>query len=465
MSLVKLLYALITKINPGIFLILVFLFPFQIIHTQSIDIKIKGYDGKIYLSRVTGEKTLHVDSAALSKSGVYKFLLSNNKSQPGVYRILFDNNKWIDFINDDENVSIETNANNVLDSLKVTKSASNELFYSFLKLNKAYKTKTELLQMMLARYPKDDDYYKTTQNKLTQIQNGYIEFVNITAQGKPASFIARYIKSAQLPVLDADIQPQQQLAYLKVHALDNIDFNSSTLIYSDVFTNKTIEYLTYFRNPQLPKELLEKEFMKAVDTLLNKAKVNQLVYQHITEYLIDGFKKFGFDKIIDYIVENYVIKDDLCLDVKTEGLIKRRIEQAKYFKTGSIVPNIIIADTAGKEINLHNIKAGKKLIVFYASWCPHCKELLPKLNDLRKRLSAKNFEIFAVSLDTKREDWTSFVRVNHLELINISDMKGWDGIAASNYFIYATPTMFLVDKDDKIIGKPTTYEELTALIQ
>lgn len=33
-----------------------------------------------------------------------------------------------------------------------------------------------------------------------------------------------------------------------------------TFIFSDCFTNKTIEYLTYYRNPQLPKELLEKEF-------------------------------------------------------------------------------------------------------------------------------------------------------------------------------------------------------------
>ena len=149
--------------------------------------------------------------------------------------------------------------------------------------------------------------------------------------------------------------------------------DDAELIYSDAFTNKTIEYLTYYRNPQLPKEFLEKEFMKAVDTLLNKAKVNQFVYQHITEYLIDGFKKFGFDKIIDYIVENYVIEDDLCLDEETENSIQRRIDQSKLLAVGIIAPNIIMPDKDGKVIDLSKIKSDKTLLVFYASWCPHCQ--------------------------------------------------------------------------------------------
>ena len=53
---------------------------------------------------------------------------------------------------------------------------------------------------------------------------------------------------------------EEQITYLKSHALDNVNFYDDGLIYSDAFTNKTIEYLTYYRNPQLPLELLEKEF-------------------------------------------------------------------------------------------------------------------------------------------------------------------------------------------------------------
>lgn len=444
------------KINV---VVLFLLFYSSFCYSQQIKVSVNNLkESKAILHSLSGEKITLVDSVISSSTGQFVYQSKVRRLHYGIYRLAF-NYKWIDFIYDRNDIELSTDANNVLDSLHIINSESNNLYYTFLKLNNAYKTKTELLQLILVRYPKEDDYYKTTRNKLIQLQNEYIEFVNVTAQKKPTSFIAQYIRSAQLPVVDISITFEKQLTYLKAHALNNVDFNNSSLINSDVFTNKSIEYLTYFRNPQLPLELLEKEFMSAVDSILNKAKVNQLVYQHITEYLIDGFKKFGFDKVLDYIVENYVIKDDLCLDVKTEGLIKRRIEQAKNFKIGNIIPNIFMQDVSGKEISLRKINAEKVLIVFYASRCPHCKELLPKLNELYKKQKEKKFEVLAISLDNKKEDWLSFVNDNCSMLINGSDLKGWDGKSASDYFIYATPTMFLVDKNRKIIGKPMTFDE------
>jgi hypothetical protein len=68
-------------------------------------------------------------------------------------------------------------------------------------------------------------------------------------------------------------------------------------------------------------------------------------------------------------------------------------------------------------------------------------------------------------LDTKKDDWSNFVNGNCSSLINVSDQKGWDGKAANDYFIYATPTMLLVDSDRKIMGKPMTIEDLKNMIQ
>ena len=47
----------------------------------------------------------------------------------------------------------------------------------------------------------------------------------------------------------------------------------------------------------------------------------------------------------------------------------------------------------------------------------------------------------------------------------MSDLKGWEGKAATDYFIYATPTMFLIDNEKKIIGKPITIEEVKNLLE
>lgn len=435
----------------------------QDVFAQQIEIKIKGTNEKVFLSGLSGEKISLIDSISSNSKSKIQFNLSDRHL--GTYRLTFNKNKWLDFIYDNEPIEIETDANNTFDSLKVIKSESNKIYYEFAKFNKDYKTKSELIQLILARYPKEDDYYQTTKEKLIQVQDDYLDFVNITAQVNPKSFIARYVRSVQLPVVDVEIPVDKQLPYLKTHALDNVNFYDDGLIYSDAFTNKAIEYLTYYRNPQLPIGLLEKEFEAAIDTILNKAKVNEIVYKHIVEYLLDGFKKFGFDNVLNYIVENYVIKDDLCLDEKLTTALDRRIQQAKEFKIGNTVPNIVLSDSSGLLVDLSKINADKTLIIFYTSWCTHCQTLLPQIYELYKNQKAKKFEVLAVSIDTSRTDWLNFVRDNKLNWLNVSDLKGWEGQAVLDYYIYATPTMFLVDKDMRLLARPNITSELTDLIQ
>jgi peroxiredoxin len=209
--------------------------------------------------------------------------------------------------------------------------------------------------------------------------------------------------------------------------------------------------------------LLEKEFEAAIDTILNKAKVNDIVYKHIVEYLLDGFKKFGFDSVINYIIDNYVIADDICLDEKLETSLERRIQQNKLFKPGFIVPDIEMNDRTGSMFKLSNINTEKTLIIFYASWCPHCITLLPQIFELYKNQKVKSFEVIAVSFDTLKSDWHSFVEKNNFNWINVCDLQGWNGKAALEYYIYATPTMFLIDKNRKIISVPTEIDEIKNL--
>ncbi|MBK7631802.1 MAG: TlpA family protein disulfide reductase [Ignavibacteriales bacterium] len=409
---------------------------------------------------LSGEKSFFIDSIS-ADNYTYKFNFGTNHS--GFYRLIFNNKKWLDFIYDGEDIEIEVDASSKNAPPKIINSDENKIYYDFIELNKDYKTKSELLFLILNNYPDNDNYYQTTKETLAKLQEEYLYFVNITAQSKPSSFISKYVLSAQLPIIDADLRGKDQLNYLKLFALDKVDFTKDELIYSDVFTNKTIEYLSYYSNPQLPMELLEKGFQTAVDTILHKAKVNDIVYKHITEYLLDGFKKFGFDNVINYIIENYVVKDDICLDEKLETALERRIQQSKNFKTGHIVPNILLPDSSGSLVDLSKIKSEKTLIIFYASWCPHCKKMLPEIYELYKNQEVKKVEVFAVSIDTLKTDWLSFVESNKLNWINVCDLQGWDGNTAIDYYLYATPTMFMLDGQKKIISPPVSVQELKSI--
>jgi len=408
------------------------------------------------LFSLSGEKLSFVDSIFTSNPG--EFFYENEKLHNGFYRFSFDKQKSITFLYDGNNVEINADAENFSETIEIINSESNQLYYKFVKLNRDYRTKTELLQLIVSRYPSNDEYYELTKQKLIELQNEYIGFVNEISQKEPESFIARYIKSSQLPVVNIELQLDEQLAHLKNHSLDNVDFADNELIYSDCFTNKSIEYLTYYRNPQLPMGLLEQEFKKAVDTLLIKSSVNILVYQHVADYLVDGFKQFGFDNVVDYIVKNYVVKDDLCLDEQTEKSIQNRINQSKLLTVGSKAPNLIVPDENGEEFNLKNLTAEKILLLFYASWCPHCQDLLPEIHKLYKQRN--DFGVVAISLDEVKADWISFITDNKLDWINVSDLKGWESKAAKDYYIYATPTMFLIDGQKRILSKPININEL-----
>lgn len=430
------------------------------INAQQISINVNELNkSNVKLYSISGERKVLIDSIEVIACKII-FNGSEKNLINGLYRIGIDKSNYINFIYDNKDIQIETRYEHINDSLEVLNSESNKLFYEFFTLTKKYKIKNELLQVIITRYPDKDEYYDLTKNKLDDIQNQYMNFAYKISQKNPDAFISRYIKSARLPITNYALTLKLQLENLKKHALDNINFNDAELIHSDLFANRVIEYLNYYSNPQLPKELLEKEFMKAIDVLLDKAKINQAVYLHIVEYLLDGFKRFGFDNVLNYIVENYVIKDDLCLDEKTEGMIKRRIDQAKVLKVGEIIPDIELPNTKGKMIKLSNLSTDKKLIVFYATRCPHCKNLLP---EIYKKYKGK-LDVLAISLDTDKQEWKKFVKENCPDWNNLSDLKGWNSSVTSNFYLYATPTMFLVDKMNRILGKPLTLNELKKLL-
>jgi peroxiredoxin len=384
-----------------------------------------------------------IDSLKLFEKNNFRYTFGKNASHPGFYRLDISSNKSIDFIIDNEDVILTTDVNNLIDSMNVISSESNKLYYEFIKLNKHYKIIYQQLQVILAEYSKQ-----------------YLQFVNIVSQKNSKSFIARYIKTVQLPVEDVDLSYERQIDYQKVHFLDKIDFNDDDLIYSDAFSTLSLKYLTLFKNPKISDDIQIKRFILAVDTILNKAKVNILVYQDITGLLIDKFKKLGFSSIVNYIVDNYVIKDDLCLDDDLPSSIQQRIDQSKSFSVGVKVPNIILPDSMGKEIELNNINSDNILILFYASWCPHCQKLLPRINELYLNQKKLTLKILAVSLDTNKSDWLKYIQTNNYDWINVSDLRGGHGKAVKEFKIYATPSMFLLNSKKELIALPADAEDL-----
>jgi hypothetical protein len=86
--------------------------------------------------------------------------------------------------------------------------------------------------------------------------------------------------------------------------------------------------------------------------------------------------------------------------------------------------------------------------------------MMPQLKELYEKQKPKRFEVMTVSLDTSRNEWITFLHEQKLNWINCSELKGFNSVSSDEYNIFATPTMFLLDREKRIIAKPISYREL-----
>ena len=123
-------------------------------------------------------------------------------------------------------------------------------------------------------------------------------------------------------------------------------------------------------------------------------------------------------------------------------------------QVGDIAPEFTVTDPSGKSISLSSLKGKVVLIDFWASWCMPCRMANPELVEVYKKFQPQGFEIFSISLDSKKEPWVNAIKNDDLHWPNHgSDLKGWENKIAHLYGVDAIPSTFLVDEKGTIIGK------------
>ena len=126
-----------------------------------------------------------------------------------------------------------------------------------------------------------------------------------------------------------------------------------------------------------------------------------------------------------------------------------------------IVPDIDFVNNEGVELRLSDLKSEYVLLVFWGTWCPHCDALMPKIRDLyNEGLSRSKLDILAFAIDTSKTAFMETIQKNRYNWNNTTDLKGWESPVVTQFHIFATPTIFLLDKSRKIISRPTNFEQL-----
>jgi thiol-disulfide isomerase/thioredoxin len=160
-----------------------------------------------------------------------------------------------------------------------------------------------------------------------------------------------------------------------------------------------------------------------------------------------GFKELGNEKVLQYIDEQYAIAQQCTSDDKA---LQKRLKGYEALKVGNIAPEIVLTSNDGKPKTLKDFPHEAVVIVFWASWCPHCMEEMPKLQEWAK--NNPSTLVLAVSLD---DEYTAFQNAikDFPNMLHNCDLQKWKGQIVSDYYIAATPTLMVLDQNRNIDSK------------
>ena len=129
-------------------------------------------------------------------------------------------------------------------------------------------------------------------------------------------------------------------------------------------------------------------------------------------------------------------------------------------KVEQMAPEISLPDAKDNAINLSSLKGKVVLIDFWASWCGPCRAAIPNVIKLYDKYKANGFEVFGVSIDSKKTDWLKAIVNDKIKYTQVMDKDGWNSAVAEKYGVYSIPSTFLLDKTGKVVAVDLDGEEL-----
>lgn len=195
-----------------------------------------------------------------------------------------------------------------------------------------------------------------------------------------------------------------------------------------------------------------------IDTLLKAVNVETPRGQTVLSELIEIFDLYEMKELKDkYLTEarnlKCTINDRLTSTIATN----------KNTEIGAQFPNQIFSQaTNTKAKSLADVKASKKVIIFWSSTCSHCEAELPKILEKYAAMKSQNIEVIGLSLDTEKQSYEN--KVKSLPWINDSEIKGWYSSYVDKYNVHATPTYFVLDSNNKILAKPDHAADLISYL-
>ena len=421
-------------------------------------------NGMVYLSSYYQSEYTLIDSTE-AVNGTFYFYGSDEQPE-AMYRLDLErpgiSDKkgkvgYIEFIWGRESFKIYSDFDDLAASVSFENSVENSFMDEFRRYEMNYEAKMSALYPLIDRYPEDDKFFNEAKDHFVKMQEERDLFIQGFTEAKPDLFASKIVSSYRSRVLSPLQSGQERITFLQQYFFDLSPIDEPALLYAPVYTKRIIDYLKLYGNQNYSFSDQEDAFIQAVDVIMANVSGDPELRTFVVEYLLEGFQSFGMEKIQTYIIDNYV--DETCETDAVDLAVERALGYRKMAK-GQVAADIFIRSTDNEMHSLSELDSEYTLVIFWATYCEHCTKLIPKIKAWYNEKIPNNLEVFSVSIDTVKLDWIKYTELLDPPWISTHEPMGWEGKSAEDYNIYATPTMFLLDRERKIIAKPYTFREL-----
>ena len=416
----------------------------------------------IKLSKYVGDLTQGLDSLRYRGEKEISFNYDNRYTD-GVYLIEISTIESFQFILiDQENITAHIYESGSGMAFKPDESKENDAFNIMMNLSDVYSSSMDTLNFATNYLSDFAPRHTAITDSLTKVYHRIADAYNNSLGLLENLFPESYAAQVLVPLDKIPLRFQKKEwsdkydndpAFNHSHYFEYIDFSDKRIITNPFLSNKVLDYLYNYT------ERSEQGVKETIDKLLSNEKMAPEVQSFLIDLLVDFFAEREAAEFIDHINRNYLGSCELPLSEETLAKINSSVK----FKAGDQIPDLKIPNQTNHMVPISGVTGQLNVIVFWASWCPHCVREMPKLKTLYDNMQG-NLGVYAVSVDTSKTDWINAINTLNLKWLNVNELKGWESESLQKFGITSTPTLILVDDKLRFIGRASSFDGLHELV-
>lgn len=346
-----------------------------------------------------------------------------------------------------ENFEITWSDFNDFTGVRFSNSKENEAFQQAFEINMDAQKKLAGLTYLLPFYKTDNTKKEWTAQLEKEIKNENSRLEVFQKKLSNTSYVKAYLNyRAVLQNLQKENKTKAEETEIENSFL-TLDFSDENIFYSGLTKELFDAYLKQTFTLQ-EEALIVSKLNVFSDVLKKSSQNNAKALNQYSEYLIHEYEKFGLIACAEHLAISLLDDTKCTINDKTMPIL----EQYKKMAIGNTAANMVFS-TGLKYGKLLEVPAKYKVVIFGASWCEACSIEMPQFKDYAELFKTNyDAEIVFVSLDTDKEKYDAFVK--DFPFIHTCDFKGWGSPNVTNYYVFATPSIFILDVENKIVAKP-----------